>query len=430
MAANTAAYDEVLKTIWGPGIAELIPTKTPLYDRFVERDAKDWGGRYVEYPAVVGRTQGVASVAEGGALPTAGQEKYQSFRIPMTLTYARVQFTGFAMKASEGDRNAFASIVDREMKGVIATLRSESARMIFGDGRGVLCLLNGDPGTTTTATVDSPGGVAGATNGARYINPGMLIAAINPSTGTMRSGVSTVNTVGAAGTTFTTTSAINTAWADNDYLVRAATTSVTDVSDTSYIKEPMGLLGHVDDGTYVSTYHNINRTSYPILQSSVISSVGAISADVIQRAIDLVDQIADGDTSELWCHHSVRRAMIQVTDDRRRYMGSDLSSPDMGTRAAKGQPISFGGIPVNVEKYAPYGMVFGLDPSPFYRYVLVRGAWADDDGSVLARSGVGTSGVDTWEAFYRIFHEFHCDEPAKQFRLADVAATVTVAHIH
>lgn len=427
---DTSTFDNALKTVWGPGIVELIPTVVPTYQLFEERDAREWGGRYVEQPVKVGRNQGVGAYSEMGALPQAGRQQYATKRIGMKYVGGRIQLSTQVMKASQGPKNAFDSAMESEMKGLVNDLRAELGRIALHDGRGVLAFVNGDPTTGTTITVDAPGGVAGATNGARFINPGMLLTFVTPATGAIvGSADETVATVPAAGTTFTIGSAAHTDIADNDYIVRAHKTALTDVADTSYAKEPMGLLGLIDDGTYVATLHGINRTSYPLYQSTVISSVGALSADVMQRMLDVIDQRGGGQVNKWICHQSVRRAYISMTDDGRRYMGGDLRRPDAGTVAAKKKPLTFGDIEIMVDRYAPYGMVFAADTSGFYRYVEDPGGWMDEDGSILQRLGTGSTLQDGFEAFYRIWQNFDNETPNACGRLDGVTATVTVAHL-
>ena len=425
---DTSTYDAVLKDVYENGVKELLSVNAHALDMFEERNANEWGGRTVIPDFHIGRNQGVGAYAEMGAIPQAGRQQHVNGAIPMRFISGRIQLSKQVMVASNGPRKAFENAMDGEMRRLVTDIKAERARMIFGDGKGVLALVNGDPGTGTTVTVDGPGGVAGATNGSRFISPNMLVTFVRPATGAIvGSADETVSTVPAAGTTFTTGSAVHTDVADNDYVVRANKAGLTDVSDTSYNKEPMGLRGLVDDGTYVATLHGINRTTYPLFQSNVINVAGALSADVIQRAIDMADQRGEGNTDVMFMHHSVRRAYINLTDDRRRYMGGD--SLDAGTKAAKGGSLSFGGIPIKVDKRAPYGMVFGCDKSTFQRYVEIGGEWADESGAVLKQVGSGTSLVDAYEAFYRIWDNFACDKPAANWRLDNVTATVAVVHV-
>ena len=218
-------------------------------------------------------------------------------------------------------------------------------------------------------------------------------------------------------------------WTDNDYVVRFLTTGATSVTDTSFGKEIMGLLGLVDDGTYVNTLHNINRTTYPIFSSKVLTSVGALSADVIQRAIDVASEVGDGEISDLLMHHSVRRAYLALMESDRRYISGDLSKPDAGTVAAKRGSLAFGGIPITEEKYCPYGIIFALDKSGFKRWSLTNGEWMDEDGSVLTRVGTGSSASDAFEATYRLWDNMSNDYPNRSARLDGVTATVVVVQV-
>ena len=431
MPQDTASYDAVLKTVYEGGIRELIPTKVRLYEKFKEKDARAWGGRYVEFPIRVGRNHGSGWATERGQVPAAGQQQYATVRIPMRYQYGRITLSAQVMKASQGAKAAFAPAMEQEMDGLIRDMTSEMGRAICYDGRGILAILNGDT-TTTTATVDSPGGVAGATNGSRFINPGQRITFVNPGTGAVRaSAVEDVITVPAAGTTFTTGTTVVAAVADNDYIVKysGAQADAGNVSNTSYAKESMGLLGLVDDGTYVATLHGVNRTTTPLFQSTVIGSVGALSADVLQRGIDLADQRGDGEIDLLVMHQSVRRAYLASMEDARRYTSGDLLRPDAGTVAAKRGRTAFGGIEIMEEKHAPYGTIFGVDTSTLSRYVEVAGEWMDEDGAILSRIGTGATLEDSFEAVYRVWQNFHCETPNASFRLDGVTATVVVAHV-
>jgi hypothetical protein len=66
--------------------------------------------------------------------------------------------------------------------------------------------------------------------------------------------------------------AINTAWADNDYLVQVANSSVTDILDTSYEHAYWGLPALVDDGTNRANYYEVQRSLVPLYKSYVVSS--------------------------------------------------------------------------------------------------------------------------------------------------------------
>ena len=423
---DTTTFTNVLRTVYQDGIREMLPKVIPTRDLFMEVSDFSWGGNYVEYTARVGRNEGFGWASEDGAIPDAGRQSYVPVRIPMRYAYGRGRITKQVMEHSSSNRFAAAKALDQEMNGIITDIAVGEARTVFGDGRGIVALVNGTA-TSTTQTVDAPGGWAGATNGSRFINKGAVLATINPATGALRaSSATTVTNYAAAGTTITVSPSVT--WTDNDYIVRAANTSVTSVDDTSYGKEAMGLAGLVDDGTNVATLHNVNRTTYPIFASTVIGSVGPISADVLQRGCDVADERGGGQISDLLMHQGTRRAYIAMTDAERRYIGADLSSPDAGTRAAKQGRITFGGIPVMVDKYAPYGTIFGLDRGGLKRYTAIAGEWMQDDGSILKQIGTGSTLRDSYEFVYRIWHNFHDEYPAQSFRLDGITVNTVVVH--
>ena len=428
---DTAHLEAAMKTVYGPDMVDLINKATPVLDRFQEIKDVEWMGKVYEYPIKITRSQGTGSYAEGGALTTAGRAKVAAVRVPVRYMGHRITLTAQAIEATESNKGAWKPALRMEMDDAIDGLSNDRARAVWSDGRGVLCLVNDTtPSGSATVGIDSPGGFAGTTNGGRFINEGTIVEFIVPGTGAIRSSARTVSSVANDGTSFTLSSAPAAAVADNDYVVRAANTSVTDVSDTSYQKDPMGLAGLVDDGTNVTTLHGINRTTVPLWQSTVVTSAGVWSADVVQRAIDLAKQVGGGKIAELWGHESTRRFYVDSMNSDRRYMGADLMRPDGGTAAARGSQLTFGGLPFKEDRYCPYGSLFLLDPSGLERYVLQRGKWEDRDGAVLTRVGTGASAVHSFEAFYYIWDNFGNRYPNRCARIDGFDVSIGTAHIY
>lgn len=426
MALDISAYDAVLKEVYEKALIELLNSRAKTRERF-KKEVGSWEGRKVRYPLNVRRNQGVMATSENGKLPDAGNQVYIEHQIPIKYNHGRIQLSIQVIKHSRSNKGSFKRAMDQEMTGLVRDLGNDLNRQMFGWGKGVLALLNGDPGTTTTYTVDAPGGVAGSTHGNRFLNIGMNVTVHNPADDTIRAGgARTITAVNTNGNDVTISAAADAACADNDWLIRAAKSSTTSAADTAINNEAMGLLGLVDDGTYVTTLHNVNRTTYPIFKSTVLSSVGPLSADILQRGIDVVDQIGEGSPQFFICHHSVRRAYLTLMDADRRYATrSDLSSPDAGTKAAKMKDITFGDMPFYVDKDAPYGTLFGIDPTHFTRWVEAEGEWADDDGTILLR----LVDTDAYEARYRVFDNFSCDRPASCVRYDGITSNIVVAHV-
>src|SRR5512146_1082537 len=430
MPANTATLDALLKEDYGPAIRSQLNDECPELELF-ERDATPWQGRERLEAVHVNRNRGSYFTAEGGNIPTAGRQQIENLRVPMRYHHGAIQITKQLMVASRSSEGAFARGMRLEMDRLLDDLRVQRRFAIWGDGRAVRALVNGDPGVGVTITVDSPGGLAGATNGARFINVGDYVAFIDPVGLALRAGgTRLVTAVAAAGTTFTIDAACNAAVADDDLIVKAygSDASLT-IGNTDFLHAPMGLTGLVDDGTYLNGYFGLSRTSFPVLRSLVIGTVGALSADVIQRGIDVSMQVGNSQIAFHLMHPSTVRAYLALAEADRRYMGADLKSPDVGTVAAKNSwntGLTFGGVPLKRGIDAPYGTWFGVDNRSFVRFTSDEGSWIDEDGAVLRRD---TTAVDTFLGQYRIYENFCSLRPNQSFRLDGITTTVVVAHV-
>lgn len=421
------AYDEVLKIRYEKGIVDALNQEQPLLN-LMKRETEGWSGKQVTFPVKLGRNFSATATAEGVAIHDAGAQSYKDFVVPVKYNHGRIQLTAAVMKASENSKGAFARALGSEIDGLVLDLANYRGRVANGYGVGVLCLVNGDPGTTTTITVDSPMGVAGSVNGAKYIQVGMFVAFVNPTGPAIRAGgFRTVATVASDGNSFTISAAADAAVADNDWIVIAQNATGTALTDTTTNLEQMGLLGMVDATTYVSTFHGIDRSASPGTQlaSIVIASVGALSADVIQRGIDSVYQKARGKTSHLVMEHATRRAYLVMMENDRRYMGASLMKPDAGSAAAKMKELQFGDIPIIVDKDTPYGTIFGIEADTFTRWILTEGEWADETGAILRF----VANMDSYEAIYRIFDNFSCENGGRNFRLDGITVNAVVVHL-
>ena len=433
MPANTATLDALLKEDYGPAIRSQLNDETPELDLF-ERDATPWQGRERLEAIHVNRNRGSYFTAEGGNIPTAGRQQIENMRIPMRYHHGAIQITKQLMVASRSSEGAFARGMRLEMDRLLDDLRVQRRFAIWGDGRAVRCLINGGIGAVVgPVIVDSPGGFTGASavNGARFLNVGDNVVFIEPITQALRAGgTRLINAISPAGTSFTVSTVLDATVDDNDLVVKAygSDASVT-IGNTDYMHAPMGISGLVDDGTFVNNYFGLSRTTFPILQSTVISSVGALSADVIQRGIDVAMQVGNTQIAFHLMHPSVVRAYLALMESDRRYMSADLKSPDAGTVAAKNTwntGLNFGGIPLKRGIDAPYGYWFGVDNRSFVPFVSDEGSWVDEDGAVLRRD---TTAIDTFLGQYRIYENFAALRPNQSFRLDGITTTVISAHV-
>lgn len=315
-----------------------------------------------------------------------------------------------------------------EKKRLVNDIAFREEYALASDGRGILALLSDDPSTGVDVDVDSPGNIAGSNFGNRFIQKGMFIAAVNPATGTLRSGVVKVTAVNSDGSDFTADASVNSAWADNDYLVQAANSSVTSVLDTSYEAAFWGLPALIDDGTNRDDFFGISRTDAPSLKSYVVASAGAFSLDLAQRTVDVVDQKLGGSIDAIVAHHSVVREYIKLLNADRRYSGNTLLNPDGGTARMKQGDLTLGGVTVKAIRSIGLAQVYFLDTkqSGFKKYVGEEGRFEDRDGSIWQRDGSGTSARHAFEALWYSYKQYFCENPGMNARWDGVTGQTLV----
>lgn len=413
--ADTQALDGIYKEFYEDYVAEGVNNKNPLKDLFKPTDIP-YGGREVVWNAHVGRNVGIMATGEGGGVPAAGQQRSIQARLKAKKVMGRIELTQEAIDDSAKSEFAFVSARKDEQNRFIDDLARRNEHYLVGDGRGILALQNG--ATSATFPLDSPGGITNASFGNRFVQPDMVIAAVNPATGALRASSPTrVISCAASGATVTTTAAPTNA-ADNDFIVQALNTSVTDILDTSFNQAPTGVMGLIDDGTYLANYFGIDRTQFPSFASYVKASTGAFSTDAIQQSADVVDQKLNGKTSRLIMHHSTRRLYIQATQADRRYIAGSLMKPDAGTAAITQGDLTLGEVPITPIRDFALDVIMGLDESAMDAvcYVSEKGKWVDTDGSVFVRSGVGSSAVHKFEAWYYQRYEYLVRNPGVCWR--------------
>jgi hypothetical protein len=428
--ANTQIIAGTLKTVFEDFIAEQTNNKFPMRDQFKWQQL-DYAGQEVVYNAHVTRNISPMFVGEDGAFADAGAQGSVKVHIGQRKLMARIRLTSEAMADSLRSEAAYVSARKDEMTRLIDDIARMEEYALTADGRGVLALVNAaNPnGEGTTLPIDSPGNIAGTSFGNRFILPGMYVSFVNPTTGALRAGGPVkVSSCAATGLSIVISAAANAAVADNDYIVQAANSAVTDVLDTSYEHGFYGLCALLDDGTYRNNYFNIDRSVYGQYQTYVKSSTGALSLDLFQQASDIVDQKLGGRIDVMTMHHSVRRTYLQLLESDRRYQGRDLNKPDGGTVAFQQGDITMGEVPIKAMRTHPLAMCFGMDTKGIGGacYGSEKGKWVDDDGSVLVRVGYGTAARDSFEAWYRKRQQYHVRYPGKAFRLDGITGQTLV----
>ena len=428
---DLAAINPLLKDEYEDYVAELVHTETVALDQFTEGDMESADGRRVIIAAHLRRDHaGVGFVGEGRQLPTPAAEQSGFFTVPFRKSAARFQVTKEAIDQAQTNRGSFVRTLSYIMDHLVENLTDIRNKAMCHFGSDIIGRVNGNPAANaTTITVDDPGGVAmptGVSNGSRFFQVGQVLAGISAGAIVANSPV-TVAGIAPASAYNDITLAANTAnFADNDVFVRAGSSTITSIEDTSYLQAPMGLLGHVDDGTYVMDYFGLSRQTWDVLKSYVFSSVGALSSDTLQQGVDVAYSRGRGKISKFLCEQAVRRQILALREGDVRYEGSGNVNPDAGSKAGHtGRTISYAEIDILVDYNFPYGMLMGLDNSGLIHYQVVPGKFEDWGGSVL----LPAAGTHTATGLFYIYDNFFNDAANKSVRWDGIDVSVTNIHI-
>lgn len=413
--------DEILKEVYGDSVSDQLNSETRILNRFEKTKTARWTGRQFIEALRIGRNHGSKAAAESGLLPVAGRQDYDNLQIPMKRCYGTIQVTGPFM-AEVRDEGAFVDGVAAEIEGLVKDMQEDAERMMWGFGQGTLALVNEDnTGGNTTFAVDAPGGVAGAVNGARFIAPGMVCAFhVAAPTNNTPLVVRTITAVSADGLDITVDATVDETEAPiNGKITRGVTRNGT--LEGSWELEPMGLIGMIDDGTFVSTFHGLDRTAVPIFKSNVFASVGNLDEIIFHRGFDFADEDAGVSPDWLMCHHSVHRSYISQLLPDRRFSGDQANRPDGGiVGGGVKKELTWSDSPIEKHRYAPYGSFYAVDSSVCKRYASEEGKWIDEDGAILRK----VDGKDDFEAHYRRFVNFSVMQSNSSFVLKGINATV------
>lgn len=430
MPSDTATEDGLLKDIYEKRISEGVSNKFPLKDNF-KLKASPWnGGRGLKWEIHTERNNSPMAVAQDGAFPEGDNQGYIEGFISQKKIMARWRTTDEQLTDTESSEGAYRSSRTENMERLIDDISYREEFYMGTDGRGIFALINeASPSADNTLELDSPGAIAGANFGNRFVKAKMYLAAVNPATGTLRAGITRVQATNDDGTDVTANMSGLSTWADNDYIVQAANPDVIETTDTAYEHAPWGLPALIDDGTYRDNYFGVQRSRASSHKSYVVPAVGPLSFDLLQRVSDVVNQKLDGEITAIWCHHSIRRLYILLTQGDRRYIGADLKAPDGGTVAFQQKDLTMGQVKIKALKTAPLAQMYLIDEAgtDFVRYSSEDGKWvAGKSGEILVRSGTGRGARHAWEAWYFKRYQLFARNPGKSARLDGITGQTLV----
>lgn len=390
MGATLSTADAVLKEVYLPGTREQLNNDIPFLNR-VQKNSRDIEGRRAILAPHLARSGGVGARAEGGTLPTAGNQGWGEERITLNYNYGRIQISGPSIKAMKSNRGSFVRSVSAEMEHITNDLKRDVSRQLWGasDGKIATCGTTSSSTTVTLATATTPVQM-------RHFHTGMRVDIGTVANPTLRVAGATITSVDTTNETITIDSSVTTASTDFVFRAGACTANAcAELTGMQSIVAGSGALFNLNPAT-------AGQESW---KSRVDSSVGSISENKMATHVMNV-KIQSGLYPKLFIADdgSFRAYGNLLTSQKRSNNTQRLAGGYSGLSFdAAGEPME-----VVWDMDTPEGCMFSVNPERLIEFSMSDWEWADEDGAVLSR----VSGQDAYEAFIFKYHELATDQRA------------------
>ena len=396
MAFDYTAAGNILKEVYLPALQELLNNATPLLSQMEKEVTPVEGGNFV-IALHTGRNSAAAIArAEGGTLPTAGQQSYKRAIVPVKQLYSRIEVSGKAIAATRSNKGAFLKALESEMKYVMVDTKRQLNRQLNGDGMGALAYWTGADDTSGTNVDDGLG------NGTTYLPAGAttldLIDATDNSTALGTDIVVTRGTVGSTSTAITWTGTVSGS-AAGDYLVYPGTIG----------KEMVGIRAVISDGNPAilgaGGLHGLPVASNPDWKAFVLGSDSAkqdLTFPLIQQLLSRIvseSAVDESDIKLFYCHPAMRDTYVKLCQDERVFY--NVMKLDGGWEA-----VTYNGKPIVADVQARRNALFAITPSSMSLMQMAPLDFMDKDGSMFYRISGGDK--DAYGATAFVYQELGC----------------------
>src|SRR5262252_1266781 len=389
MAQTTVAADAILQNYYLPVVREMVNQKAILLFGYspaelsagagtmnaangetmsyqgISRDADqvEFAGRQWVIALHTSRNESGTARAEGGTLPTPGQQGWQDIQDNIKKLYKQIQITGFAIELSERSVGAYLRLLEAETTGAVNDLRKDMNRQAYGDQTGTLCNVTADG--TNTFTVDN----------LQYLRVGLYIDIVNASTDAVLASNIQITAIN------TTTRVVTYSGAD---LTLTPGTHVPCMNGNWKV-EINGLRKVVrSDLSQNYTLHNINSSTAGNEFWKAKQSDGGnttLDEDMSQLMLDRIG--AEGwETEMLLTTRGVRRRYVNTLKTGKRWNDANALTMHGGFKY-----IDFNGLPLVFDDDCPKQHLFFIRPED-YLWVNLNGndfRWMNRDGAILRK---------------------------------------------
>jgi len=378
-----------LKDAYLSAVSNVLNTKTnPLLAK-IKQSSNDVYGRQIIKVAPIGINGGIGAGTETGVLPAAKGNTYVQLKTTLKNLYGSLEISDKAVRASATSNGAFVDLLTAEMEGLLNSSKFNLSRMLYGDGTGAV------------ATVESYADGVATMNSVKNLIEGMAVD------------------VYTADGSVTANMGIRIKYVDRVNKTVSFTTNPSSMSEGQifYVQgsknnEITGL------GAIFNTNANIyglSRNENKWLNPYISTKSQEIGDNVIQTAIDFLEENSSSNVDFISCGAGVRRAYLQYLACYRRNV--DVVELESGHKA-----ISVSGIPMVVDRFVEDDTMYLLDTSKFTLHQLCDWEWIEGEGGNILRQ---KPGYPAYTATLVKYADLICDQPNGQAKISGIQSTVT-----
>ncbi|MGN0805809.1 MAG: phage major capsid protein [Candidatus Coproplasma sp.] len=371
-SADSALKDYYLDVV----NAQLNSDVSPFYNAIVKTSENVYG-KDVKMTIVKGGMGAVRASSESEALPTARENRYFTLTQSLKNIYGTIEISDKAIRASADSSGAFVNLLNAEMEGLISDAKASFARMLYGDGSGLL--------TTVVSKVSSK---QLQVKEVKTFFVGMKINIIT-SSGMY---VSTITAVDKVNNLITLGDSV-----DSYNILGGESIGIYSATN----KEISGLASIFDS----SIIYGISKESDSFLKPYITTiERSALTEDDLLKTIDEIEEESGGKINMILCSYATKRLITKLFDTSRHI----INSTDI---AAGCTSLYINEVPVYADKFCPESRIYFLNTDDFVLNQLCDWSWLEDEnGRVLKQ----VAGKASYSATLVKYADLLCKRPCGQ----------------
>ena len=378
--------DNALKSFYLDAVTDSLNMKiNPLLAK-IKRTNANVVGKDVRKTVRLGINGGIGAGTETGDLPKAGESEYTQFVATLKNLYGTIEISDKALRASANSEGAFVNLLNDEMESLIKSAKFNFGRMLFGNGKGRIAKVVSV--SSNDITLEHTKGLV----------EGMIVSFCT-------SGGSSV-TIAQKRKILSINRATNMITIDGS----ALTESILQPGGYVYLQDSnrneitgLGAIFSADE------IYGVTRDS-SVMQPYMAVEVGEISENVIQKAIDTIEENSGSKVNFIVCSWGVRRALAEYFKQFKTML------PTMELEGGF-TAMSFNGIPIVADRFCPDGTMYLLNTDDFAIHQLCDWQWLEsEDGKILKQ----VAGKPVYTATLVKYAELMCERPNGQGMLSGI----------